>query len=179
MLAANNIAAAGPAAPLDYLAGDAALDGFCWPVVPGTPDFVAPLRRLAPQALILFDTIELTFVSMMRAAQLQHNEPLLAQARRVQASQTQIAAAADYTLVVTPEEADSVSPTAKVHILSNVHEVIPASAPPVAAICSSSAILCIGPIATPPNTSSPTSGRRCEAFAGRRRCGWSGCPRPK
>lgn len=133
LLAANNIAAAGPAAPLDYLAGDAAFDLIWLAVVPGSADFVAHLRQLAPQALLLFDTIELTFVSMMRAARLQRSEPLLAQARRVQSSQLQVAAAADYTLVVTPEEADllrRLCPEATVHILSNVHEVIPAAPSP-------------------------------------------------
>jgi glycosyltransferase involved in cell wall biosynthesis len=133
LLAANDIAAAGPAAPLDYLAGDVAFDCIWLAVVPGNADFVAQLRRRAPQAVLIFDTIELTFVSMMRAAQLQRSEQLIAQARRVQASQLQLAAAADYTLVVTAEEADllrRLCPEANVHIISNVHEVIPGAPSP-------------------------------------------------
>lgn len=124
LLAANRIEAAGPAAPLAHLTTDARFDAILLAVVPGTPGFIDDLRRLAPRAVIIFDTIELTFVSMLRAARLRRSEALLQQARTVQARQLQTAAAADYTLVVTPEEADllqQLCPSAQVRVLSNIH----------------------------------------------------------
>ena len=133
LLAANHVEAAGPAAPLAYLTADARFDAILLAVVPGTPGFIDDLRRLAPRAVIIFDTIELTFVSMLRAARLRRSEALLQQARTVQARQLQTAAAADYTLVVTPEEADllqQLCPTAQVRVLSNIHTVAPTPAQP-------------------------------------------------
>ncbi|MBE2241057.1 MAG: glycosyltransferase [Caldilineaceae bacterium] len=129
LLAAHGIEAAGPAAPLDYLAAHGAeLDLILLAVVPGPSDFVAQLRRAAPHATLIFDTIELTFVSMMRAASLRRSARLAQQARTVQASQLALATAADFTLVVTPEEAALLArlcPEARVRIISNVHEVMP------------------------------------------------------
>lgn len=134
LLATNRITPGGPAAPLTYLAAaEERFDAILLAVVPGTPDFIDALRRLAPHAVIIFDTIELTFVSMLRAARLRRSEALLQQARTVQARQLQTAAAADYTLVVTPEEAallQQLCPTAQVRVLSNIHTVIPAQYSP-------------------------------------------------
>jgi glycosyltransferase involved in cell wall biosynthesis len=132
LLAVNNIAAAGPDAPLAYLtAAGVQFDAVLLAVVPGASSFMHELRRLTPpHAVIIFDTIELTFVSMLRAARLRRSETLFQQARNVQARQLQIAAAADYTLVVTPEEADLLQrlcPTAQVRILSNIHTLTPVS----------------------------------------------------
>lgn len=134
LLTTNRITPAGPVAPLDYLAAaKGRFDAILLAVVPGTPDFIGEVRRLAPQAVIIFDTIELTFVSMRRAARLRRSEALLQQARTVQARQLQIAAAADYTLVVTPEEAELLQrlcPAAQVRVLSNIHTVAPTPSQP-------------------------------------------------
>ena len=129
LLAANGIEPAGPQPPLDYLAAHGAdLDLILLAVVPGQADFVDALRRCAPNAVLIFDTIELTFVSMYRAAQLRRSEALAQQGRAVQASQLALAAAADCTLVVTDEEAQLLArlcPPARVRVLSNVHAVLP------------------------------------------------------
>ncbi len=133
LLAGNRITAAGPAAPLAYLATAERFDAILLAVVPGAPGFMDELRHLAPRAVIIFDTIELTFVSMLRAARLRRSETLLQQARTVQAQQLQIASTADYTLVVTPEEADLLQrlcPAAQVRVLSNIHTVAPTLAQP-------------------------------------------------
>lgn len=128
LLAAHGITAAGPRPPLDFLqehGGD--FDAIWLAVVPGAGDFLTRLRHYAPRAAILFDTIELTFVSMARAARLQHSDRLLQQSRAVQAAQLQLAAAADFTLVVTDVEADLLArlcPTAQVRVISNVHHIV-------------------------------------------------------
>ncbi len=99
--------------------------------VSGPAGWIPALRRLAPQAVILYDSIELTFVSMARAAQTLHSDKLATLAQNVQASQMQMAAQADVTLVVTEEERRILAqhcPAAVVHVISNVH--LPAPAPP-------------------------------------------------
>ena len=127
LLAANGIEPVGPLSPLDYLAAHGAdLDLILLAVVPGQADFVDALRRCAPNAVLIFDTIELTFVSMYRAAQLRRSEALAQQGRAVQASQLALAAAADCTLVVTDDEAALLArlcPQARVRVISNVHTV--------------------------------------------------------
>ena len=95
-----------------------------WLGVSGWPDCIPALRRAAPQAVIVFDTIELTFVSMARAAEVQGSARLAAQAQAVQASQLQMVAQADFTLVVTEEEQRvlaALTPAAAVRVISNVH----------------------------------------------------------
>lgn len=127
LLSDNGIQAAGPMAPLDYLADHGAdFDLIVLAVTPGQPDFLPEMRRLAPNALVIYDTIELTFVSMHRAGQLQRNERLLQQARSVAEKQLAVAATADRTLVVTDEEKtllEQLCPQAHVHVISNVHTV--------------------------------------------------------
>ena len=127
LLVQHGIAPAGPQPPLDYLAAHGAdLDLILLAVVPGQADFVAEVRRAAPNAVLIFDTIELTFVSMYRAAQLRRSEALARQGRAVQASQLALAATADCTLVVTEEEAqllEKLCPQARVRVISNVHAV--------------------------------------------------------
>ena len=133
LLASHGIEAAGPMPPLDYLAVHGAdLDLIVLAVVPGRSDFVAQMRRAAPNAAVIFDTIELTFVSMMRAARLRRSEQLVQQARSVQAGQLALAAAADLTFVVTEEEANLLAqlcPAAQVRVISNIHAVHPDPAP--------------------------------------------------
>ncbi len=129
LLARHGIEAVGPQSPLAYLAVHGAdIDLILLAVVPGQADFVAEMRRAAPNAALIFDTIELTFVSMFRAAQLRHSEGLARQGRTVQAGQLALAAAADCTLVVTDTEAVLLAhlcPQARVHVISNVHTVTP------------------------------------------------------
>lgn len=133
LLSSHGIEAAGPMPPLNYLAAHGAdIDLILLAVVPGQADFVAQMRRTAPNAAVIFDTIELTFVSMARAARLRRSEQLAQQARSVQASQLALAASADFTLVVTEEEANLLTqlcPTARVCVISNIHAIHPDSAP--------------------------------------------------
>ncbi len=138
LLASHGIEAAGPMPPLDYLAAHGAgLDLIVLAVVPGSApglaDFVAQMRRAASNATVIFDTIELTFVSMLRAARLRRSEQLARQARSVQSSQLAAAAAVDLTLVVTEEEASLLAqlcPAARIGVISNIHAVHP-DPPPI------------------------------------------------
>ncbi|BAM00633.1 MULTISPECIES: glycosyltransferase family 4 protein [Caldilinea] len=127
LLSAGGIQAAGPTAPLAYLADRGAdFDLIVLAVTPGQPDFLFQMRRAAPNALLIYDTIELTFLSMYRAGQLQRNERLLQQAHAVASKQLAVAAAADVTWVVTDEEKtllEQLSPQARVRVISNVHSV--------------------------------------------------------
>jgi glycosyltransferase involved in cell wall biosynthesis len=126
-LAAAGVETVGPIAPLEYLhAHGANLDAIMLAVTPGEADFLAQARRVAPNALILYDTIELTFVSMARAAHFRRSERLMQQSRGVQAAQLRVAATADLTLVVTDDEAELVRrlcPQARVGVVSNIHSI--------------------------------------------------------
>lgn len=127
LLHANGIQAVGPVDLLTYVEScGGAFDAILLAVVPGSAELVQRLRQAAPRARVIFDTIELTFVSMYRAAQLRRSDRLLQQGRSVQNSQLQLAAAADFTLVVTAEEAELLQrlcPTACIHVISNVHSI--------------------------------------------------------
>ena len=107
-----------------YLAAHGARFDAIWLGFSGGPGFIPAIRRAAPQAVIVFDTIELTFVSMARAAKVQGSERLAAQAQAVQASQLHMVTQADFTLVVTEEEQRvlaALRPDAAVRVISNVH----------------------------------------------------------
>lgn len=127
-LSACGVQAVGPASPLDYLTDHgAAFNLIVLAVTPGQPDFLSQMRRWAPRAAVIYDTIELTFVSMHRAGQLQRSERLLQQARTVAEKQLAVIADADVTWVVTDEEKALLAqlrPQARVRVISNVHSVV-------------------------------------------------------
>lgn len=125
-LAAHGIEAPPPMPATAYLAAAAVPFDVILLGVSSRANFILALRRAAPQAVIVFDTIELTFVSMARAAQVQRSERLAAQAQAVQSSQLQMVNQADVTLVVTEDEQRllaALCPDAAVRVISNVHRV--------------------------------------------------------
>ncbi|MCS6827580.1 MAG: glycosyltransferase family 4 protein [Caldilinea sp.] len=128
LLSTVGVEAVGPTSPLAYLADHgAAFDLIVLAVTPGQPDFLSQVRRWAPRAAVIYDTIELTFVSMHRAGQLQRSERLLQQARAVAEKQLTVIADADVTWVVTDEEKallEQLRPQARVRVISNVHNVV-------------------------------------------------------
>jgi len=84
------------------------------------------LRRLAPQAKVIFDTIDLHFLREQRAAELGGNAVLAKQSKTSKKLELALIQAADITFVVSQVERDllhQLVPDAKVHLLSNVHEV--------------------------------------------------------
>ena len=62
------------------------------------------VRRLAPQAKIVFDTVDLHFVREERHAQLTHDESLVAAAAERKRTELRLAMRADLTIVVSPIE---------------------------------------------------------------------------
>lgn len=88
--------------------------------------YVAQVRKHAPQAKLLFDTVDLHFLREQRAATLDGNSSMARQASASQRSELALIAAADLTFVVSPHEQSLLArlvPQARVALLSNVHEV--------------------------------------------------------
>ncbi len=85
------------------------------------------VRRLAPQATLIYDTVDLHHRRLFREAKLSGSLFHLRQALAMKKSELLCAASADLTLTVTEEEKDYLGrecPEARIFLLSNVHEVI-------------------------------------------------------
>jgi len=83
-------------------------------------------RLYAPQARLIFDTVDLHYLREQRAAELEGSEELRRKAERTRAQELKLIRACDATLVVSPVEQTLLArelPQARVEILSNVHEV--------------------------------------------------------
>ncbi|MEO5628539.1 MAG: glycosyltransferase [Thermomonas sp.] len=90
-------------------------------------EFLPLLRRHAPQARILFDTIDLHYLRERRAAELSGDAGALRAALRTRELELELIALADTSLVVSNVEADLLredAPGADVRILSNLHQVV-------------------------------------------------------
>lgn len=88
--------------------------------------FVAPARRYCPKARFLFDTVDLHYLREQRMAELEESATLKRAAALTKRSELAVIAAADATLVVSSAEKSVLekdAPGAKVHVISNVHEV--------------------------------------------------------
>lgn len=84
------------------------------------------VRRHAPQARLVFDTVDLHGLREQRAADLADDAILLRTARATTKTELMIAASADTTLVVSPYERDWLrkqAPRARIEVLSNLHEI--------------------------------------------------------
>jgi GT2 family glycosyltransferase len=84
------------------------------------------VRRLAPQAKVLFDTVDLHFLREQRAAEHTGNDTLARQAELSRHRELSLIQACDITLVVSPVEHALLArelPQARIELLSNVHEV--------------------------------------------------------
>ena len=88
--------------------------------------YAALVRRHAPQARLLFDTVDLHFLREQRAAELSGNPAMLRQSESSRRSELALIEQADVTFVVSPHEQTLLKgllPTARVELLSNIHEV--------------------------------------------------------
>jgi glycosyltransferase involved in cell wall biosynthesis len=95
-------------------------------------EFLPLLRRHAPQARVLFDTVDLHYLRERRAAELHGDPAALRAAERTRALELRLIADADATLVVSEVERTLLAtdaPGADVRVLSNLHEFV-ASSPP-------------------------------------------------
>lgn len=89
-------------------------------------EFLPLLRRYAPQARVVFDTVDLHYLRERRGAELTGNQALIRAAKRTRRLELEMIARADATLVVSEVERALLAndaPTTPVHVLSNLHEV--------------------------------------------------------
>lgn len=111
---------------------------------------LACVQHYAPQAFIIFDTVDLHFVREYRGAKVTGNMGLLKRALQTKRQELAMAQAADCTLVVSPAEKVILKqecPAAKVQIISNIHEVYA----PVVPFANRKDILFIGSFIHHPN----------------------------
>jgi glycosyltransferase involved in cell wall biosynthesis len=90
------------------------------------------IRKHAPNAKIIFDTVDLHGLREQRAAELGSDALLLRNAQATMKAELAVIAAANMTLVVSPFERDWLHeklPDAQVEVLSNLHEIHGSSLP--------------------------------------------------
>ncbi|MEO8160768.1 MAG: glycosyltransferase [Arenimonas sp.] len=90
------------------------------------------LRRLAPQAELIFDSVDLHFLREQREAAQRGEAAGLRQSARTRAAELALVAGADRTWVVSPVEraqVQALAPAAQVEVVSNVHALV-ADTPP-------------------------------------------------
>lgn len=88
--------------------------------------YVELAREHAPQALLLFDTVDLHYLREQRAAEVEGSDALERQAQETRSAELDLIQRCDVTLVVSPVEQALLAgeaPGRRVEILSNVHEV--------------------------------------------------------
>ena len=114
--------------------------------------YVDQVRRLASDALLVFDTIDLHYLRLRRQSVLDGSMKARKAAEIAYQEETSIAAQVDVTLVVSQIEAEHLRrevPAARVEVLSNVHD--PVSPDQVAPPEGRSGILFVGGFQHPPN----------------------------
>ncbi len=91
-------------------------------------EFLPLLRRHAPQARVVFDSVDLHFLREQRAAELSGDAGLLRTAKRTRELELDMVRRSDATLVVSEVERAllaQLAPGASVDVLSNVHRLPP------------------------------------------------------
>ncbi|HWS79281.1 MAG TPA: glycosyltransferase [Thermomonas sp.] len=89
-------------------------------------EFLPLLRKHAPQARVLFDTVDLHYLRERRAAELSGDAVAVRAAMRTRELELDLIASADTTLVVSETERALLAtdaPRAEVRVLSNLHEI--------------------------------------------------------
>jgi O-antigen biosynthesis protein len=88
--------------------------------------YEALVRRYAPQAILLFDTVDLHFLREQRAAELAGSDAMRQQAENSRRSELDLIERADISFVVSAHEQAllrQLLPASRVELLSNIHEV--------------------------------------------------------
>lgn len=88
--------------------------------------YEALVRRHAPRATLLFDTVDLHFLREQRAAELAGSDAMRQQAESSRRNELNLIEQADISFVVSPHEQAllrQLLPAARVELLSNIHEV--------------------------------------------------------
>ncbi|NDK38156.1 glycosyltransferase [Pseudoxanthomonas gei] len=94
-------------------------------------EFLPLVKRHAPQARIVFDSVDLHYLREARGAEMAGDAGLRAAALRTRDSELKVIADADVTLVVSTMERELLAadaPAAHIELLSNLHEVAGAGA---------------------------------------------------
>ena len=90
------------------------------------------VQALAPQAKIIYDTVDLVHIREFRQAKLMRNAVHLQKALRLKAAEIRLANMADTTIVISNHERDvlaELAEQAKLVVVSNIHEVMPTQTP--------------------------------------------------
>lgn len=88
--------------------------------------YVELVRQYAPQAQLIFDTVDLHYLREQRAAEVERSESLRKQAEATRAAELDLIRRCDVTVVVSQVEHELLAreaPGARVEILSNIHQV--------------------------------------------------------
>ena len=89
-------------------------------------NYIGAARLYAPQARLVFDTVDLHYLREERAAALEGKPDLLRHAARTKAQELKLMRECDVTLVVSSVEQELLRkelPQARIEVLSNVHEI--------------------------------------------------------
>jgi glycosyltransferase involved in cell wall biosynthesis len=89
--------------------------------------YLSLLKRYCPRAHFIFDTVDLHYLREERLAKLENSLSLERSAAQTKRSELAVINAADATLVVSPVEQavlKEAAPEARVHVISNVHEIV-------------------------------------------------------
>jgi GT2 family glycosyltransferase len=89
-------------------------------------NYLSLMKRFCPKAKFIFDTVDLHYLREERMAELENSLPLKRTAAQTRRSELAVIESADATIVVSPVEKavlGEAAPRAKVHVISNVHEV--------------------------------------------------------
>jgi GT2 family glycosyltransferase/glycosyltransferase involved in cell wall biosynthesis len=89
--------------------------------------YLSLLKRHCPGACFIFDTVDLHYLREERLAKLEKSASLARTAAQTRRSELAVIEAADATLVVSPVEQTvlrEAAPDARVHVISNVHEIV-------------------------------------------------------
>lgn len=128
----------------------ASLDAIMLCRLPVADQYLAMSRRLAPNARVIFDTVDLHYVREQRAAQLTKNAALARQAIRSRQRELAVVGLSDVTLVVSEDERHVLateSPQSRIELVSNIHHV----AGRLQSFAPRSGILFVGGFGHPPN----------------------------
>ena len=90
------------------------------------------VRRFAPQATILYDTVDLHFLREQREAKVKRDPVLARKAEKRREQELRIAKRTDRTLVVSPAEKEILEnhcPQLNVHVIPNIHQISPSGKP--------------------------------------------------
>ena len=112
--------------------------------------YLTEVRRWAPQARVIFDTVDLHYLRQQRQAELDGGAALFAAAAATRTQELGVIANADLTLVVSPAEKELLAtevPAAKVAVLPTIYDIRPVTRP----LAERAGLIFVGGFRHPPN----------------------------